>query len=172
MITLVHDERATLMEVLRNDVAAVELCQLFGQISQIWDDLVDGDKQVSAEEINRAFVAALVHIPVNPFYNAHFVILQPLVCAAINAWLDSNDLPDTDIPNRNVQAYVLRDRLQEFVLACARIVGGWAWMRQVSLTVRREFTSRETLDEFEFEFITESEAEMIAREFPGQETTT
>jgi hypothetical protein len=47
---------------------ALNMYRMFVDLAHIWDDLVDKDKPVSADEINQAFLTCLVYLPANPFY--------------------------------------------------------------------------------------------------------
>lgn len=133
---LTDNESEFLDRVLLGNRDAVEFCEDLFAISQLWDDLVDGDKAVESETINAAFWCALVDLPNNPFYQMHFGTLQPLVQAAIVDWLDANDLEHGNYEAR-AAAYVLRDSVGAIVIHCARILGGYAHMRRISMEVRR-----------------------------------
>jgi hypothetical protein len=47
---------------------ALNLFHHLVELIHIWDDLIDKDKPVSDEQINKAFLIALVYMPSNPFY--------------------------------------------------------------------------------------------------------
>lgn len=143
---LTENEPQFLDRVLLGHRPAVAFCQQLGAISQIWDDLVDGDKEVSSDEINAAFWRALVEVPANPFYQQHFTHLQPLIQAAITDWLDANELERGSTHEQQV-AWVLRDSVGAIVVHCAYLVGGYAHMREVSLEIRRALYD-ESFDEY------------------------
>jgi hypothetical protein len=46
---------------------ALNLFHHLVELIHIWDDLIDKDKPVSDEQINKAFLIALVYMPSNPF---------------------------------------------------------------------------------------------------------
>ena len=132
-----EDQRQFLERVLLGDQSALEFCELLGQITQLWDDLIDRDKPTSDEEINAAFWNLFVALPRNEFYAQHFHTLNPLLQAAIVDWWDSNALQKSPRLTDKCAAYTLRDTLTTVVIHCARLVGGYDWMRQVSMDVRR-----------------------------------
>lgn len=134
---LTDDEYGFLNEALLGDQYAIEFCRSLFRISQVWDDLIDGDEAVDAESINAAFWEALVTIPLNPFYRNNFTTLQPLVQAAIIDWLAANDL-ERGSQQEQVVAFVLRDTLTSIITHCALIVGGYQHMRDVNPVVRRK----------------------------------
>ena len=133
---------------LKGDVAAIEFCAMFFRITQIWDDLHDGDARVEPGTVNAAFEAALIHIPENPFFMQHFNVLQPLIRVGINAWLDSNELLDMGGTNNLARAYMLRDGVGEVLIACMRIVGGYPWMRTHSARARVELINDESFETY------------------------
>lgn len=128
------NEAQFLQEVLKGDAGAILLCQHLFEISQIWDDLIDGS-YVGKEQINRAFWLALIELPHNPFYVKHLTYLRPLLQHFVMDWFDANALEQRDDHQRNI-AFVLRDSVGAIVSHCAFIVGGYDWMRQVSPEIR------------------------------------
>lgn len=134
---LSNDQAAFLSRVLQGDMAAVAFCETLFHISQVWDDLVDRDRDVPREEVDAAFWNALIAIPNNPFYMQHAAVLQPLMQAAIVDWMDATTL-ERGTPRERTVSYVLRDSLSAIVIHCARLIGGYEWMRSISPDVRRE----------------------------------
>ena len=49
-----QDQHDTLHEVLRGNIAAIELCKLFAVICQTWDDLIDNPHTVTSAEVSEA----------------------------------------------------------------------------------------------------------------------
>jgi len=119
----------------------------FGDVCEVWDDLIDGDKTVTDEDIHRVFWALLTEMPLNPFFDRHKHQLVPLLVSGINAWMDANHL-ERGSPNDRVFAYVLRDWYMELVAFVIFLTRGREALRLVSLEVRRFFTHHETLEEY------------------------
>lgn len=128
-------EREFLLEVLAGHTDAVAFCQIFFGITQIWDDVIDNDTPVTDAHINKAFWDALISLPENRFYQQHMATLLPLMRATINDWLDANAFEQGDEHHQRL-AYVLRDSVSNLVIQCAYLVGGYDWLRHVSLRVR------------------------------------
>lgn len=105
------------------------------RIVDIWDDLIDKDKPVDDAAINAAFYAALVAIPRNPFYRAHFALLSPLIESAIIDWHTANALEKTGGDDLRT-AHALRCAGYSVLIMCARIIGGVEWAEEVSLELR------------------------------------
>lgn len=132
---LTSNQNAFLERILCGNQLAISFCEELFEVSQVWDDLYDEDKEVSKETLNKVFWSLLITLPSNPFYQANFDVLNPLMQAAIVDWMDANELARGDVQQKCV-AYVLRDSLSTILIHCARIIGGWDWMREVSVEVR------------------------------------
>lgn len=140
-----EEQSAFLREVLLGNPEAIEFCEVLFGISQVWDDVVDGD-EFTAENVNEMMWDALVVLPCNTFYQQHFGVLQPLLQAAIVDWLDSNELCRGD-KEEQCAAYVLRDTITTIIIHCARLIGGYEHMRKISLRVRTELY-KEPIEEY------------------------
>lgn len=145
------NERAFLQHVLKDHAAAILFCEALFRVSQVLDDLIDGDKPVTSDAIYRAFWEAMIDIPGNAFYRAHEPLLRPLMAAALQDWRDSVTLERDGDRHGRTLAFVLRDQLTSLVVQCAGLVGGFAWMQQVSADIRRHF-HEDKLDDYLNEF--------------------
>jgi len=130
------NENEFLRWALRDNEAAVEMCRSIFRISQVWDDLVDKDREVPGEEVSAAFWEALVNLPANPFYRQFEQHLRPLLIQYMTDFEDSARLETEDDHGRNI-SFVLRDSVGSIVSQCAFLVGGREWLRMVSPEVRR-----------------------------------
>lgn len=133
------NERAFLQRVLKDQAAPILFCEMLFRISQTLDDLIDGDKPVTGDAIYRAFWDAMIEVPANPFYRQHEPALRPLMAAALQDWRDSVCLERHGDNHGRTLAFVLRDQLTSLVVQCAGIVGGFEWMQQVAVEIRRHF---------------------------------
>lgn len=121
---------------LKGNDDAVALINLLAGVSQVWDDLVDQDQEVSTTQISNTFVDMLVHLPRNRFYQMYFDELQPLIEAAILDWFTANTLEKGDSHSRTV-AYVLRDSLTAVLIRAMALVGGFEYAAAMAPEVRR-----------------------------------
>jgi hypothetical protein len=121
---------------MQGNMDAVKFCDDLFALTQTWDDLVDGDREVSPDAVNRAFWRALVELPQNPFYVRHMHDLRPLLRGFFNDWFDANTLEKGDVHERTL-SFVLRDTVGGVASQCAYLVGGYDWMRRVSPDIRR-----------------------------------
>lgn len=126
-------EEQWISDVLQNCRPAVDLCLALGMVSQVWDDVVDEGKSTG---INQAMVAALVDIPSNPFYRAHFDQLQPLVAMACFDYLASVEL-ERGTEHERTLAFGLRDSYAAIVTQCAAIIGGSGYAATQAARIRR-----------------------------------
>ena len=72
------------------DEQALLMFRLFGEMSHIWDDLIDKDKEVTDDAINKAFTIALVYLPANPFYQRIQPQILPMWLSVISAYQTAN----------------------------------------------------------------------------------
>lgn len=135
-----HTHRDSKLADWVGNPAAVKFIQDVGVIAETWDDLIDGDKPVGPDDINRAFLLALVELPSNPFYDAHRHSLLPMLLAGANAWVDSTTYERSTDLSQKAYAYVLRDWYVEIVLLVIALTKGVPAMRAVSMDVRAFFT--------------------------------
>lgn len=141
-------QREFLSTVLRGHDPAVRFCERVFNISQVVDDLHDKDRAVTGTQRN-ALIWDMLTLTSDPFYRYHFYVLQPMLRTALNDWFDSTQLEQGDHHDRTL-AFVLRDQLTGVVSQCAYLVGGYDWLRQVSVDIRRYFHD-ETLEDYESE---------------------
>lgn len=123
---------------LRGDRFAVALLQDLGFITQVWDDCVDGDKVLTRDAVDGAFIRALCSLPRNPFWLRHQADLLPLLEAWIVDWQTATTIEQGHgmDPKLMRVAWLIRDSSAGLIVACARIVGGWEWAQAVALEVR------------------------------------
>ncbi len=123
--------------VLKGHRDAVAFATILCGILHLWDDLEDRDKPIAREDIHTAMYSALVVLPRNAFYQDHFAELNPLVDSAIINWHTANIFErQGDDADKHI-AFIIRSAYCNIVLAAARIVGGYQWVRSVAPALRR-----------------------------------
>lgn len=120
----------------RNDVNAMLFLSIIMDAVELWDDLIDKDKAVSDETVNRVFINLMFWLPQNTFFTAHKTYLMPLVMTCINAWMDSNDLAQSKTERDLHTAWYLKQMGVELYGAVAFLIGGFDHMRSVSAEMR------------------------------------
>lgn len=129
------------------DMDAIAFLVQFGDFCEVIDDLWDGDKEVTRDDITRILFVALTEMPLNPFFDRHKGRLIPIMITGINAWLDANALEEGG-ENDRVFSYVLRDWYAELISFVIYLTRGRDFMRAVSMDVRVFFTHHETLEQY------------------------
>ena len=131
---------AKLLEWFDGDASAVEFVVALSSLAELWDDLIDKDKE--PQDINQVFWNAMVVLPCNEFFNAHKAFLMPLIVQSINAFHDSVELEKGDTDDR-AYALTLRNLALQIVPMVVFLKKGFAASRQVSLDSWRFFTQHD-----------------------------
>ena len=69
---------------------ALNAFRMFVDLSHLWDDLVDKDKEATEDEINNAFLICLVYLPANPFYRSIQEQILPMWLTVVSAYQTAN----------------------------------------------------------------------------------
>lgn len=139
-------EHDRLMEWLRGDESAIRFIEDVAYVTQVWDDLIDGDKPVTPEQINGAFERLFISVPRSSFYRAYFAEVQPLIEQMIVDWHTANALERGSEQDR-MASWMLRDSLTAVVIRAAILVGGYAWGLECAPEIRR-FVHDEPFDDY------------------------
>jgi hypothetical protein len=130
------DMRERLFAFVPNDSAVDFLDGMIG-VAHLWDDLIDRDKPVTDDAINKAFWFMLVDLPRNDFYREHFNELNPIVMVSFMNWQAANSMERTGTSDDKHIAFILRSAYVDLVTLCALIVGGEDWAARTTLEIRR-----------------------------------
>jgi len=87
---------------------ALAMYRMFVDLSHTWDDLVDKDKDVSADAINNAFLICLVYLPLNPFYQKIQSQIMPLWLMIVSAYQTANKFEQDKDPHGIEISHILR----------------------------------------------------------------
>ncbi|WP_067586404.1 hypothetical protein [Endozoicomonas ascidiicola] len=131
-----QQQSENILRWLKGDRQAYELAFLIFDISQVWDDLIDGDKEVSTAERERLFRLCMVDLPKNPFYQQNFHSLFPIIEEKIYTWLDCNNIERAGSEAQLKAAYILRSVTTDIVIHMAYLIGGFDWRRVVAYEMR------------------------------------
>lgn len=146
-------EREMFARWFRGSAAAVDLAMLLGEMSQVADDIADGDAEDRPAAVARILDMALVALPMNAFWQEYSTWLRPLVSAAIMAWDGSNVWRRSAIRETRIFAYVRREDALQVIREIARIVGGYEHARAVMLEAHSYYheVQRENFDDWQRE---------------------
>ena len=134
-----------------NDPEAISFFLMFGDICELFDDVIDQDKPIPKEHTVRVLFSVFAGLPFNRFFDAYKNQLVPIIITGINAWLDANEL-ERGTPNEQVFAYVLRDWYVELLSFIIYTLRGHEYLRGLSMDIRHFFTHHETLEEYREKF--------------------
>lgn len=97
----------------------------FWNFSQLFDDLVDGDRSVTQAQAARALADWWTACSLNPWFIANAGQLWMPVTQAIERWQTADEWAKGRNSERRLDAKVLRHGDLEVCLAVAFITGGW-----------------------------------------------
>ena len=120
---------------MQGDMDAVGLVMSVVKIADVWDNLIDGDKPVSKEDINNAFWLACVDIPRNPVYRKYQLDITTVFSTGIINWFVANKLQAGDEHAKQI-AHVTRYSIADVSLYLATAIGGIEWAAEVGPELR------------------------------------
>lgn len=118
------------------DVHAVDFLMRLARLYRVWDDLYDGNREHSGDEISECFADAMFGFMDNKFFAAYRDQLWPQIVIAYNAWMDANKWAHYDDEQRKCCANFIKNYCDEIVMLCAFLIGGMKHMRKISLKIR------------------------------------
>lgn len=121
----------------QNNEAAVLFCLDMVRAIHLWDDLIDKDKEIKDEEVNRVFTFLMVDMPLNPFFVLNQRDIAPMMQSIILKWHTANVFEEEKEDNDIEKAYMLRAELYQLFVLCATLVGGRDWGREMSVYIWR-----------------------------------
>ena len=84
------DNKKGKLEWFGGNQDALNVYRMIVALVHTWDDLIDGDKEVSEAEINNAFLIAMVYMPANPFYKLIQEQVLPMWVTVLSAYEVAN----------------------------------------------------------------------------------
>lgn len=87
---------------------ALNMYRMFVDLSHLWDDLVDADKEATEDAINNAFLICLVYLPSNPFYRSIQSQILPMWLTVVSAYQTANTFEREKDPHGVEIAHSLR----------------------------------------------------------------
>jgi hypothetical protein len=122
-------------ELLGDDHAVTFLRDL-AFVVHIWDDLVDGDKAVTPQQVTSAFTKAIVGFGSNPFFIRHSSQLAPVLHAGILNWQGANQLEAIGTPHALQVSHVVRCGVGDVAVLAAALLHGDAYAAKVAAELR------------------------------------
>lgn len=123
---------------------AIDFVVRLGDMSELWDDLIDQDVEqdeaTARRRIHEGFTFMLSDLYMHPFYQRYTASLQPLMMLCVNAYLDSEKLKERNgcIEDR-IYAFTLRMFYIEIMIFASMITVGPSEARKHSIEIRDFF---------------------------------
>lgn len=134
----VKEETAeALFELFQGNQDAVMFCMELLYVYHLWDDLIDGDKERTKDEINNAFMMILTDFRRNAFYRTFQHDLLPLITSSILQWTDANNIEDEGEESELNKSYMLRANIIQIWGYCAYLIGGFEHYKQVGTMLQK-----------------------------------
>lgn len=146
--TSVTEEIGSLVRksLLGHEEAILYVLQAFDTM-HVLDDLIDGDRDVSAEELSRRMFHALITMPNNQFYRDNQGAISGVLITGWANWIAANKTEQSYISDEcnNEEglrvSFVTRSTYMDLITLCAVIVGGLEHGASVAKEVREYCTS-------------------------------
>lgn len=135
-----------MLHAFKGDEDAIRLVCDIALIAGVWDDVHDGDKDLTREQISAAFWAATVSVPANPFYLKHADQIRPVMAVGVLNWKLANQF-ERGLPEERVLAHVLRYSIADVATLIAHLVGGHQWAELVGPELRRR-SQKDSLENY------------------------
>ena len=135
--------------IYKDNEMAESLSFLILEIVHVWDDLIDKDKPIEDGDINKAFLAAVVELSINPLWG------EDLAYNFLNVylrWQDANHIEsDASSSDNDISmAWMLRAGVYDLFSLIALKLHGIEWAVTIGPTVRKLYG--EKLIDFKKEF--------------------
>lgn len=123
--------------IYKSNDQAINISFKLLEIAHTWDDLIDKDKYLDDDEINKAFIGSIFEIQNNPLWFQcglnHHVLNVYLRWRDANAIESDIDSTDSDL----IKAYMLRAGVYDIFVIIAYYLYGDSWAKEVGVTVRK-----------------------------------
>lgn len=135
---------------------ALNMYRAFVDLAHTWDDMVDKDKPVSADDINRAFLTSLVYLPANPFYRAIQDQILPMWLVVVSSYETANKFEQDKDPHGIEIAHSLRYAAGNIVAYAVHVCLGAEKAKEVLPEVWKAMFY-ERFDDYRKEHLSESD---------------
>ncbi len=130
-------DRDFMLYAFKGNESAVAFVLLLAAVADVWDNLIDGDVEVSNGDINDAFWRILVELPRNAFYRGNTDELLPVLATGILNWRIANNLERDYTEGRPLEiAHVIRYSIADIAILTACLAGGPEWAALVGPELR------------------------------------
>ena len=104
-----------LLRWMKGDKLAVEYIEIICDVAHKWDDLIDKDKVLSDDDINKLFFDILIKLPRNTFYRKNFEHMNSVLMNAISNWQVATQLEREGGDYETSIAFILRSSYVDLI---------------------------------------------------------
>lgn len=108
------------LEWFNGNLDALNMSRYLIDLSHIWDDVVDKDKEVTENDINYAFSICLILLPTNSFYKLIQDKIISLWVVVVSNYFVANKFEKTGNEDKLIASYGLRTHIANII--CYSIV--------------------------------------------------
>ena len=138
-----------LREWIGNDWAIRWLLQ-YWDACELFDDLVDRDKEISDSRAIRCLYECLVDMPSNPFFVENAFRLIPIVSAGITDWVNATQLEKNPTEKNLRVSFVMRNAYMNILNTVIEITRGREVMLGLSMDII-DFFGHDSFEEYSSE---------------------
>lgn len=125
------DRRALVLRWTRGDEAAANFLHQMAEMVRLADDVVD-EAENRQRNVCWLLSRAWTVLPFNPFYQAHGIVLGPLLNSIIIRWQQSDEFRVSGDRLKQTFGFVIREDIGTLTIAVASIIGGYEHAKQVA----------------------------------------
>ena len=130
------------------NASAIEFINSLFSAIELYDDLIDKDKEIEEWRIHKDFGNLFIGLHINEWFNANKQYYLPVMILAMNAFQDANNLAKSEDKKLRNLAFHIRNLPIELQIQTAFLVGGYDHMRKASVEIR-EFFAHESFEEWD-----------------------
>lgn len=148
-------DREYLVHAYKGNLDAARLALTIVKIADVWDNLIDKDKEVSDADIHEAFWLSCIEMQQNPFFRQFSADLLPVMANGIVNWRIANELQKQKDDRAIEIAHVIRYSIADTIVHMALLIGGPEWVVEVGPELRLR-SQKDTLKNFRKEVANEN----------------
>lgn len=120
--------------IYKGDTAAIELSFMLLDVAHTWDDLVDKDKPVSKDDIDKAFLYSIQCIPLHKYWTP---ALHTMLSSTYLNWCAASEIECSLTSSKNdiAKAWMLRAGLYDIFKMLTMQIYGIDWAKQCTKTI-------------------------------------
>jgi len=130
------DHTDLLRAAFLGDEAVLDFVLKLISVYRVWDNVWDGDRPCTKQDVDNAFTTLLFDLEKNSFFRSNRDVLNAQIFISWNAWQDANVWCDAANKYKRCAAFYIKNYCDEIVHLCTYMVGGKAHARDFSLKLR------------------------------------